>query len=109
MFTINGETWEIILVSPQHYALQRTDGSRALGMCYDANKTIYINMKLLDIPVLFKKVLCHEITHAAMFSYDVTLDYAQEELVADLIATYGEEIIDVTNEIFSRVQELDFI
>ena len=40
-----------------------------------------------------KKVLCHEITHAAMFSYNVNLSLEQEELVADLISTYGEEIV----------------
>ena len=46
-----------------------------MGMCYDTNKTIYMNVNLLDTPTLFKKVLCHEITHAAMFSYNVDLDY----------------------------------
>ena len=50
-----------------------------------------------------RKVLCHEVTHAAMFSYNVILDINQEELVADLIATYGSEIIAVTNRIFSRI------
>lgn len=100
MFTINGETWEILLVSPDHPALQRSDGSYTLGMCYDDNKTIYMNIELQDAPLLFKKVLCHEITHAAMFSYNVDLDYSQEELVADLISTYGDEIIEATNRIF---------
>ena len=103
MFNINGETWRILLVSPDYPALQRSDGSYALGMCYDENKTIYMNIELQDAPLLFKKVLCHEITHAAMFSYDVNLDYSQEELLADLIATYGEEIIEVTNQIFYRL------
>ena len=51
-----------------------------------------------------KKVLCHEITHAAMFSYNVFLTYEQEELIADLLATYGEEIVDITNKIFSRIK-----
>ena len=106
MFTINGETWRILLVSPNHPALRRSDGSYALGMCYDENKTIYMNIDLMDAPLLFKKVLCHEITHSAMFSYNVMLDYTQEELIADLIATYGEEIVDVTNRIFSRIQSL---
>jgi hypothetical protein len=36
-----------------------------------------------------KKVLCHELTHAAMFSYNVDLNYQQGELIADLVATYG--------------------
>jgi hypothetical protein len=34
-------------------------------------------------------VLSHELTHAAMFSYNIDLSYEQEELFADLIATYG--------------------
>ena len=106
MFAINGELWEILLVPPYHPALQRSDGSYTLGMCYDNNKTIYMNIELLDTPTLFKKVLCHEITHSAMFSYNVDLDYTQEELIADLIATYGEEIVDVTNRIFSKIQSM---
>ena len=38
-----------------------------------------------------------------MFSYNVYMTVDQEELVADLIATYGEEIIEVTNRIFSKI------
>ena len=49
-----------------------------------------------------KKVLCHELTHAAMFSYGVDLTHTQEELVADLMATYGQEIICKTNKIFQK-------
>lgn len=52
-----------------------------------------------------RKVLCHEITHAAMFSYDILLTAEQEELLADLIATYGEEIIYTTNQIFRRIKK----
>lgn len=106
MFIINGEAWKVVLVSPNHPALQRSDGSYALGMCYDDNKTIYMNIELQDAPMLFKKVLCHEITHAAMFSYNVNLDYSQEELVADLISTYGDEIIEVTNRIFYHLRSM---
>lgn len=106
MFIINGEAWEILLVSPNHPALQRSDGSWAQGMCYDTNKTIYMNIDLIDAPQLFKKVLCHEITHAAMFSYNVYLDPMQEEVMADIIATYGEEIIDITNNLFSHISSM---
>lgn len=45
-----------------------------------------------------------EITHAAMFSYDVELTIEQEELLADLVATYGQEIISKTNEIFQKIK-----
>lgn len=39
-----------------------------------------------------------------MFSYNIDLSVEQEELVADLIATYGDEIIYITNKIFTKLQ-----
>lgn len=41
-----------------------------------------------------------------MFSYNVTLTIEQEELLADLIATYGSEIIFITNKIFNKIKKL---
>lgn len=103
MFNINGEDWEVLLVEWDHPSLIRYDGSRTIGMCDDNVKTIYIS-NALDEQKL-KKVLVHELTHAAMFSYNVTLTIEQEEIVADLIATYGQEIIDMTNKIFYRLSQ----
>ena len=54
---------------------------------------------------MIKKVLCHEVVHAAMFSYNVEISLEEEELLADLFATYGQEIIDITNRIFLRLKE----
>jgi Zn-dependent peptidase ImmA (M78 family) len=72
-----------------------SDGEYAIGACDDPLKAIVIN-GTLDREYT-KHVLCHELTHAAMFSYNVNLSYEQEELVADLMATYGQEIIKITN------------
>ena len=52
-----------------------------------------------------EKVLCHELTHAAMFSYNVDLTYEQEEVLADIIATYGQEIIHMANLLFKRLKD----
>ena len=101
MFNINGIDWDIKLVSSNHPKIKRNDGSYALGSCDNNTHTIYISE--LTPRYKIKKVLCHEVTHAAMFSYNVEVNIDQEELVADLIATYGAEIIDVTNRIFSRI------
>ena len=98
MFEINGERWRIVFVSPNHPQLIRSDGSSTIGACNDNTKTIYLD-KTLD-KYLVKKVLTHEITHAAMFSYNVDLCPRQEELVAILIDTYGHEIINITNQFF---------
>ena len=102
MFSINGEEWDILAVSANHPKLMRSGGSRSVASCDDDTKTIYVDRTLQG--AFLKKVLCHEITHAAMFSYNVDLSYDQEELLADLIATYGDEIIQITNTVFSKIR-----
>ena len=83
--------------------LRKSNGQLAIGACDDYTKTIYINNTLSG--KMLKKVLCHELTHAAMFSYNVELNHDQEEILADIIATYGEEIIAMTNIIFQKLKE----
>lgn len=39
-----------------------------------------------------------------MFSYNIDLSLEQEELVADLIATYGEEINEITNQTIKKIK-----
>ena len=87
MININGMEWRILLVSPFHFGLRRSDGTYSLGCCDNELKTIYINNEVNNF--YFKKILCHELTHAAFFSYEVELSWEQEELIADLISTYG--------------------
>ena len=103
MININGENWRVYLVSPNHPQLQRNDGSWTIGVCDDYLKSIYINEDLDSF--MIKKVLSHESTHAAMFSYNIELTFEQEELLADLVATYGQEIVCKTNLFFKRIKE----
>ena len=69
----------------------------------DETKTIYIDKNLNNS--YLQKVLCHEITHAAMFSYDINLSLEQEKLLADLLATYGQEVVQKANILFKRIKE----
>lgn len=102
MFNINGVEWRILAVPPFDGILYRSDGSLSVASCDNATKTIYISNALKGD--FLKKVLCHEIVHAAMFSYNVTISLDQEELVSDLIATYGNEIIFITNKVFQKIK-----
>lgn len=102
MFKINGEEWRVLIVSPFHPALRRSDGNYSLGVCDDLAKTIFITEDLNQ--KYLWKVLSHELTHAAMFSYNIDLSLEQEELVADLIATYGEEINEITNQTIKKIK-----
>lgn len=102
MFEINGETWYIKFTNPYNDIFIMDNGDRTIGVCDDKSKTIYLSDQLKRRKL--KKVLCHEIVHAAMFSYDVELDYLQEELLANIIATYGNEILSIANDIFKRLR-----
>lgn len=95
---INHEFWDIVFVMPNDPVLHTSMGDFSIGVCDDNLKCIFINC-ILDEQKM-KKVLCHEITHAAMFSYNIDLSIEQEELVADLMATFGQEIISQTHYVF---------
>lgn len=88
------------MVPPYHPILYR-NGNPAIGCCDDITKTIYISNILSQS--LMKKVLCHEIVHAAMYSYDVEISDYVEEIVADLIATYGNEIMNLTHVTYDKM------
>lgn len=102
MFIINGEAWNVRLVPPDHPMLLMPNGNWAVGVCDDQYKIILINNTLRG-PYL-KEVLGHEITHAAMRSYDIEMPYDDEEVIANLIANYGAEIIAVTDVMHKKLK-----
>ena len=104
MVIINNVLWKIKFVHPWDAVLIMDNGKSTLGMCDNNTKTIYLAENLKGL--MLKKVLCHELVHAAMFSYQIGLKYDEEELLAELIATYGEEIIEITNKIFKKLQSI---
>ena len=53
---------------------------------------------------MIKKVLCHEIVHAVMYSYHVDLSHREEEMVADLISSYGDEIMRLTHLTYDKLK-----
>lgn len=102
MFIINGEVWRVRLVPAGHPALRRPDGSVTVGCCDDSRKTIFIDENIRGR--FFIEVLGHEVTHAAMFSYNVVLDYEEEELIANIVSKYGKEIINITDRMFKKIK-----
>lgn len=101
MFSINNEQWWIALVDEFDEALRMPTGEYALGACNDMTKTIYITNRLHG--EAFEQVLCHELVHASMFAYDVILSFEEEELIAEIISIFGEEIIDITDIMFNKI------
>lgn len=103
-FKIGNLNWDLIFVEHDDEKLRRSDGTYSVGVT-DLDKREVILSDMLS-GMFLRKVLCHEIVHCAMFSYGIDLSVEQEELVADLIATYGDEIIDKTNIIFRRLRNV---
>lgn len=99
---VNGVRWWVRLVSPAHPMLLTPWKTHALGVCDKVTQTIYIDKTLS--PHQLKETLCHELVHAFMFSYAVDLSYNEEEMVAELMAKYGEDIIKKTNVIYNGIK-----
>lgn len=100
MININGVKWQIKFISPFNPNLYTSSGTKALGCCDSYDKIIYIS-KYLN-PIQLKIVLRHELTHAVIYSYDISMTKREEEKVAQVISYYGEEIIDLTNQIYKK-------
>ena len=104
MYNINGITWYMIRVRSDSPMLMRSDGSITVGMCDRETQTIYISDALHGR--FLRKVLLHEICHSAMFSYGIDMSVDQEELFCDLLSTYGDEIIAITDSVFKALSEV---
>ena len=104
MYKINGITWYMIRVRSDSPMLMRSDGSITVGMCDRETQTIYVSDALHGR--FLRKVLLHEICHSAMFSYGIDMSVDQEELFCDLLSTYGDEIIAITDGVFKALSEV---
>lgn len=104
MYKINGITWYMIRVRSDSPMLMRSDGSITVGMCDRESQIIYISNALHGR--FLRKVLLHEICHSAMFSYGIDMSVDQEELFCDLLSTYGDEIITITDSVFKALSEV---
>lgn len=97
---INNINWKIKFVPASSGELMRYDGTYTIGMTDNRKKTIFLYNDLNES--LLYKVFCHELVHAFCFSYDLNFSVKEEERMADFIATYGKDILDMTDEMMGR-------
>ena len=90
------------MVSPAHPMLLTPWRTHALGVCDKVTQNIYIDKTLS--PHLLKEVICHELVHAFMFSYSIDLSYDEEEIAAELMSQYGEQILEITDIIYNGIK-----
>ena len=91
MFEINGVIWRVVVVPPNHPELKQPNGHWAIGCCNKTIKVIYISADVAYQP-LFTQLLCHEVTHAAVESYGISLPNDEEEFLASFVSVYGDDI-----------------
>lgn len=99
MFFINGIRWDIKMVPSSSRDLRRSDNSLTVGVTDWNKKTVYLSNKLRG-PFL-RKVFIHEVCHCAVFSYGIDLDIEQEEFLCDFVASYGDEIFEIVDDMFT--------
>lgn len=97
MFTINGRDWDIIFVPSQSKHLMRSDGSITVGVTDGNYDTVFIADNVSDS--FLRKILCHELCHCFCMSYNIVIPIEQEELMADWIANYGEDLIYLLDDL----------
>ena len=102
MFILNGIVWRIKIVPPDYPLLKMPDGKYAVGVCDSNYKLICVNNQIRGL--YFKEVLCHEIVHAAVFSYNIQITRDLEEFLANFISKYGQQIIQATNTMFTNIK-----
>ena len=100
MIIINGQVWRISLVPPYHPILTQNFTAPALGCCDNFTKTIYINTAQPIEQV--RRVICHEITHAYIYSNNIDMPIETAEMIADFCADYGKDIINSTLLVYNQ-------
>lgn len=103
-FQINNIWWQIVYVPPLSNSLLRSDLTRTVGVTDLSQRKIFISDALQG--AFLRKVLIHEICHAAMFSWGVSVSLEVEELICDFIATHGDEIIGIVDDIFRVIRRV---
>ena len=103
MFQINGISWNVVFVPASSSELMRSDGSRTVGMTDWNQKTVFISRNLHGM--FLRKVLIHEICHTAVFSYGIELGIEQEEFLCDFVASFGDEIFIIVDDLFAVLKK----
>ena len=98
MFTINGYDWNIVFCRRGSEELRRSDGSITVGVTDWNDRTVYLSDMLKG--AFLRKVFIHEVCHCAVFSYGISLSLEQEEFLCDFVASYGDEIFRIVDDLF---------
>lgn len=104
MFAINGIEWDIVFCGPDSDNLRRSDGSYTVGVSDFETRCVYLSDLLSG--AFLRKVFIHEVCHTAIFSYNIHIDIQQEEFLCDFIASFGDEIFSIVDNLFMVLKKI---
>ena len=99
-FIVNNSIWNLIFVKPSSKMLERSDGTRTIGVTDNNLKSVCIANNLSDY--MKYRVLCHELVHVYCFENNIDFDIETEEKIASFVANYGKDIVYKTDEIIEK-------
>lgn len=99
---INNNLWRIQFTYPQNPNLHMSNGKQVLGVCDNNIKTIYIADNQSENKT--EHIICHEITHAICFEYNITIDYELEEWLCNFMADHIRETVNILDIILKKVK-----
>lgn len=104
IFTINNRIWRVVFVNANSDLLRRSNGTITVGTTDGSTNCIYLSNLLKG--AFLRKVYIHEVCHAAVFSYGIMLSLEQEEFLCDFIATYGDEVFAIVDDLFMTLKKI---
>lgn len=102
MFYINGIKWNVCFVNCDNPILyDYINNVFSVATTDLLTHTIYISNEIYGN--FLYKVLKHEIYHCYEFSMTYDFPTYYEEIIADFIANYGEELIDIAQNVYEQI------
>lgn len=108
-FNMNGYDWKVVRVSPNNPLLIDRTGLLTVATTIPSLQTIYISSAINGR--FEERVLAHELSHVAMFSYYLVDDLYSvvqsenrleaEEMICNFIADYGWKIYQVLDALMA--------
>ncbi|MBO7671970.1 hypothetical protein J6S88_01025 [bacterium] len=105
-FVLNGVKWGVQFVRGTDNRLRRSDGVLTLGVTDAIDGKIYLSESLTGS--LLEHVLCHELTHAVCFSYNIYIPIETEEWLCNYMADHGKEIIYLLDKLLQSMERRRF-
>lgn len=109
-FVMNGDFWHVRFTSPRNPVLVDRTHTLTVAVTDPETMTIYLADNLYG--GFLQKVLIHELSHAAMYSYDLVSEIHRmckkkywipmEEFCANLIANYGSEVFGIAYSVLGN-------